>query len=130
MSVIALSGLTKRFGSVVAVDDLTLDVADGELLALLGPSGCGKTTTLRSLAGFELPDAGDIHFGDRRVTDLPPEQRNIGMVFQNYALFPHMTVRDNVAFGLDMRKTAGGEIARRVAAVLEKVQLRRLEDRL
>src|SRR5215470_11345649 len=129
MSVIALRGLTKRFGSVVAVDDLSLEVADGELLALLGPSGCGKTTTLRSVAGFELPDAGEIHFGDHRVTELPPERRNIGMVFQNYALFPHMTVFENVAFGLQMRKEPVASIRARVGATLEKVQLGGLEHR-
>jgi putative spermidine/putrescine transport system ATP-binding protein len=129
MSVIALRGLTKRFGHIVAVDDLSLEVADGELLALLGPSGCGKTTTLRSVAGFEIPDSGQIYFGDRRVTDLLPEQRNIGMVFQNYALFPHMTVQENVVFGLEMRKTAAGEAAQRVAAVLAKVQLTGLDRR-
>jgi ABC-type Fe3+/spermidine/putrescine transport system ATPase subunit len=129
MSVIALRGLTKRFGSVLAVDDLSLEIADGELLALLGPSGCGKTTTLRSVAGFEIPDGGEIFFGDRRVTDRLPEQRNIGMVFQNYALFPHMTVRENVAFGLEMRKAPARETAERVAAVLAKVQLAGLEGR-
>jgi putative spermidine/putrescine transport system ATP-binding protein len=129
MSAISLRGLTKRFGSVVAVDDLCLDVADGELIALLGPSGCGKTTTLRSIAGFETPDAGEIHFGDRRVTALLPEQRNIGMVFQNYALFPHLTVFDNVAFGLEMRREPPRAIAERVAAVLAKVQLTGLEGR-
>jgi ABC-type Fe3+/spermidine/putrescine transport system ATPase subunit len=129
MSVIALRGLTKRFGSVLAVDDLSLEIADGELLALLGPSGCGKTTTLRSVAGFEIPDGGEIFFGDRRVTDRLPEQRNIGMVFQNYALFPHLTVKDNVAFGLEMRKTPARETAERVAAVLAKVQLAGLEGR-
>jgi putative spermidine/putrescine transport system ATP-binding protein len=129
MSVISLRGLTKRFGNVTAVDDLHLEVGDGELIALLGPSGCGKTTTLRSIAGFEIPDAGEIYFGDRRVTDLLPEQRNIGMVFQNYALFPHMTVEANVAFGLQMRKTAVRETAQRVAAVLAKVQLAGLEGR-
>jgi ABC-type Fe3+/spermidine/putrescine transport system ATPase subunit len=129
VSVIALQGLTKRFGSVVAVDDLSLEVADGELLALLGPSGCGKTTTLRSIAGFEMPDAGEIFFGERRVTDRLPEQRNIGMVFQNYALFPHLTVYENVAFGLQMRKTLAHETAERVAAVLAKVQLSGLERR-
>jgi putative spermidine/putrescine transport system ATP-binding protein len=129
MSVIALRGLTKRFGSVRAVDDVSVDVADGELLALLGPSGCGKTTTLRTVAGFEMPDAGHIYFGERDVTGLLPERRNIGMVFQNYALFPHMTVQENVAFGLEMRKTASGEVARRVAAVLAKVQLAELEGR-
>ena len=129
MSAISLRGLTKRFGNVLAVDDLGLEVADGELIALLGPSGCGKTTTLRSIAGFEAPDAGEIHFGDRRVTALLPEQRNIGMVFQNYALFPHLTVWDNVAFGLEMRREPARAIAERVAAVLAKVQLSGLERR-
>src|SRR5262250_2622978 len=122
MSAISLTGLTKRFGSVVAVDDLHLDVRNGELVALLGPSGCGKTTTLRIVAGFELPDAGEIEFDDRRVTELQPERRNIGMVFQNYALFPHMTVAQNVAFGLEMRKFPGGEAQRQVDAVMDMVQ--------
>src|SRR5213594_340764 len=129
MSAITLRGLTKRFGSVVAVDDLHLDVQDGELMALLGPSGCGKTTTLRAIAGFELPDSGDIDFGDHRVTNLPPERRNIGMVFQNYALFPHMTVAQNVAFGLEMRKEPALAIRSRVATTLAKVQLTGLEGR-
>ncbi len=129
MSAISLRGLTKRFGSVVAVGDLSLEVRDGELIALLGPSGCGKTTTLRSIAGFETPDAGEIYFGDRRVTALLPEQRNIGMVFQNYALFPHLTVFENVAFGLEMRRERAGAVAERVAAVLAKVQLTGLERR-
>src|SRR5438876_5402735 len=129
MSRIALRGLTKRFTAVVAVDALHLDVGDGELIALLGPSGCGKTTTLRTIAGFETPDAGDIYFGDRRVTDLLPEHRNIGMVFQNYALFPHMTVAANVEFGLQMRKTPAPALRERVAAVLAKVQLTGLEAR-
>jgi len=129
MAGIQLRGLTKRFGSVVAVDDLSLDVADGELIALLGPSGCGKTTTLRTIAGFETPDAGEIYFGERRVSDLLPEQRRIGMVFQNYALFPHMTVAENVAFGLEMRKTPAAALRERVAAVLAKVQLTGLEKR-
>jgi putative spermidine/putrescine transport system ATP-binding protein len=129
MSAITLRGLTKRFGSVVAVDDLRLDVQDGELMALLGPSGCGKTTTLRAIAGFEVPDAGDIDFGDHRVTDLPPERRNIGIVFQNYALFPHMTVAQNVAFGLEMRKEPALAIRSRVATTLAKVQLTGLEGR-
>src|SRR5215813_11894098 len=114
MSAISLRGLTKRFGSVVAIDDLSLDVGDGELIALLGPSGCGKTTTLRSIAGFETPDAGEIYFGERRVDDLLPERRRIGMVFQNYALFPHMTVAENVAFGLEMRKTPAAVLRERV----------------
>ena len=118
MSAISLRRLTKRFGSVVAVGDLSLEVRDGELLALLGPSGCGKTTTLRSIAGFETPDAGEIYFGDRRVTALLPEQRNIGMVFQNYALFPHLTVVDNVAFGLKMRRERAAAIGERERATL------------
>ena len=129
MSAISLRGLTKRFGSVVAVDDLCLEVTDGELIALLGPSGCGKTTTLRSIAGFETPDAGEIQFGGRLVTTLLPEQRNIGMVFQGYALFPHLTVFDNVAFGLEMRRMPARAIAEQVAAVLAKVQLTGLERR-
>jgi putative spermidine/putrescine transport system ATP-binding protein len=129
MSAIALRALTKRFGSVVAVDRLHLDGRDGELLALLGPSGCGKTTTLRMIAGFEVPDEGEIAFGARRVTDLLPEERNIGMVFQNYALFPHMSVHDNVAFGLQMRKVAPADVRARVAATLAKVQLTGLEAR-
>ncbi|OLD50274.1 MAG: hypothetical protein AUI83_11610 [Armatimonadetes bacterium 13_1_40CM_3_65_7] len=98
-------------------------------MALLGPSGCGKTTTLRAIAGFELPDSGDIDFGDHRVTNLPPERRNIGMVFQNYALFPHMTVAQNVAFGLEMRKEPALAIRARVATTLAKVQLTGLEGR-
>jgi putative spermidine/putrescine transport system ATP-binding protein len=129
MSAISLRGLTKRFGSVVAVDDLSLEVTDGELIALLGPSGCGKTTTLRTIAGFETPDAGGIQFGARRVTTLLPEERNIGMVFQSYALFPHLTVFDNVAFGLEMRRMPARTIAEQVAAVLAKVQLTGLERR-
>ena len=129
MSAISLQGLTKRFGSVLAVDDLHLDIRDGELLALLGPSGCGKTTTLRLIAGFEIPDGGEIFFGDRRVTDLLPERRNIGMVFQNYALFPHLTVDENVAFGLEMRKESRAAIEERVAAILAKVQLTGVEPR-
>src|SRR4029450_1820108 len=129
MSAIVLTGLTKRFGSVVAVDDLNLGVHNGELVALLGPSGCGKTTTLRLIAGFELPDAGEIDFDDRRVTELQPERRHIEIVFQNYALFPHMTVAQNVAFGLEMRKEPALAIRSRVATTLAKVQLTGLEGR-
>src|SRR6202795_2667101 len=129
MSGISLRGLTKRFGSVVAVGDLSLEVRDGELIALLGPSGCGQTTTLRSIAGFETPDAREIYFGDRRVTALLPEQRNIGMVFQNYALFPHLTVFENVAFGLEMRGQKRSETVPRVARMLELVRLAGFESR-
>src|SRR5215470_3252754 len=116
MSRLSVRKLTKLYSGTAAVEALDLDVAEGEFVSLLGPSGCGKTTTLRCVAGLEVPTSGTINFGDNEVTRLPPEQRNIGMVFQNYALFPHMTVRDNVAFGLAMRKTPAGEAARRVAS--------------
>ncbi len=129
MAEIRLRGLTKRFADVVAVSDLTLEAASGELVALLGPSGCGKTTTLRMVAGFETPAAGRILLGDRDVTDLAPERRNCGMVFQHYALFPHLTVAQNVAFGLEMRQAPRADIARRVAAILERVGLAGLEGR-
>src|SRR5260221_12097344 len=98
--------LTKHYGATVAVRDVSLDVADGEFLVLLGPSGCGKTTILRMVAGFVAPTAGAIRIGDRAVTRLPPWKRNAGLVFQSYALFPHLTVAQNVAFGLEMRKLA------------------------
>jgi iron(III) transport system ATP-binding protein len=124
-----LRAVVKRFGGVTAVDDVTLTIADGELFTLLGPSGCGKTTLLRLLAGFSAPDGGEIWFGDRRVDGLAPYERNIGMVFQNYALWPHMTVRDNVTYGLKLRKLAGDEIARRLREGLGKVNLAGLEDR-
>jgi putative spermidine/putrescine transport system ATP-binding protein len=120
---IQLEEVTKRFGSVTAVDRMRLDLQEGELIAFLGPSGCGKTTTLRMVAGFEHPTAGTIRIGGRDVTNLPPERRNVGMVFQNYALFPHMTVEQNVAYGLQMRKVERAETTARVTAMLEKVQL-------
>src|SRR5438552_11279201 len=126
---IALSEVTKRFASTTAVDRISLEIADGELFTLLGPSGCGKTTLLRLIAGFAAVDAGEIRFGERRVERLPPYARNIGMVFQNYALWPHMTVRGNVTYGLRLRKLTGAEIARRLAAGLAKVNLTGLEDR-
>ena len=111
---VQLRGITKRFGAVTAVYDLTLDIADGEFFSLLGPSGCGKTTTLRLLGGFEEPTSGTILFGDENVTDRPPYQRDVNTVFQNYALFPRMTVFDNIAFGLRRRGVAGADIRRRV----------------
>jgi iron(III) transport system ATP-binding protein len=126
---IAIRGVVKRFGAVTAVDRAELDVADGELFTLLGPSGCGKTTLLRLLAGFYQPDAGEIHFGDRKVSGLAPYERNIGMVFQNYALWPHMTVAGNVSYGLRLRKLAEAEITRRVREGLAKVNLVGLEAR-
>jgi iron(III) transport system ATP-binding protein len=126
---IALRSLVKRFGGVVAVDAATLDIADGELFTLLGPSGCGKTTLLRLVAGFYSPDSGEIRFGERRVDMLPPYERNIGMVFQNYALWPHMTVRANVTYGLRLRRLSADEISRRLEHGLRQVNLTGLEDR-
>ena len=129
MAEISLRGLTKRFGATVAVNDLTLTLASGELVALLGPSGCGKTTTLRMIAGFEAPTQGRVLLGDLDVTEAPPEKRNCGMVFQNYALFPHLTVHQNVAFGLQMRGVDRAELDRRVAEILDKVGLGELGRR-
>jgi putative spermidine/putrescine transport system ATP-binding protein len=129
MSSISLRSLTKRFGPVVAVSNLDLELPEGELIAFLGPSGCGKTTTLRMIAGFETADAGTIHLGGRDVTTLPPERRDAGMVFQNYALFPHLTVFENVAFGLQMRKIPKDAIRTRVHEILDKVQLSGLDRR-
>src|SRR5450432_4861453 len=114
MATVTLDHVSKRFGDVVAVDDFSVEVAEGELLVLLGPSGCGKTTTLRMIAGFTDASAGTVRIRDRDVTHDPPYRRNIGVVFQNYALFPHLTVFENVAFGLRRRRTADEEIARRV----------------
>src|SRR5512143_3165814 len=100
---IAVEHLTKRFGSLAAVSDVSLAIEDGELFTLLGPSGCGKTTLLRLIAGFYAPDEGELRFDDKRVNDLPAHERGIGMVFQNYALWPHMTGFDNVAYGPRVR---------------------------
>ena len=129
MAEVRLDAVSKRFAATAAVDALSLQVADGELIALLGPSGCGKTTTLRCIGGFIDPDAGEIYFGQRRITHLPPEQRSVGMVFQHYALFPHMTVFDNVAFGLRMRRVPADDVRRRVDAILAKVQLAEMARR-
>jgi len=126
---IAIREVVKRFGAVTAVDRADLSVRDGELFTLLGPSGCGKTTLLRLVAGFYQPDAGEIRFGDRLVSGLPPYERNIGMVFQNYALWPHMTVAANVAYGLKLRKLGGAEVAARLAEGLRKVNLTGYESR-
>jgi putative spermidine/putrescine transport system ATP-binding protein len=114
---------SKRFGASVVLDDVSLDVADGEFVTLLGPSGSGKTTLLNIIAGFTAPDTGSIHFGTEDVTRLSPHKRGIGIVFQNYALFPHMSVTDNVAFPLKARGVAGGEIADQVAWALSLVKL-------
>lgn len=129
MPEVKLDGVTKRYGKVTAVDRLDLVVRDGEILTLLGPSGCGKTTTLRCIAGFVVPDEGRIFLGEEEVTRLPPEKRDIGFVFQNYALWPHMTVFQNLAFGLQLRRTPKEEIGKRVREVLSLVRLSGMEDR-
>jgi ABC-type Fe3+/spermidine/putrescine transport system ATPase subunit len=126
---VALRGLTKRYGEVTAARDVTLDVRAGEFLTLLGPSGSGKTTTLMMVAGFVLPDAGAVEIDGRDVTWLDPNRRGLGMVFQSYLLFPHLTVARNVAFPLEVRRTPRPRIQARVADVLDLVQLRGLEDR-
>ena len=126
---VSLHNITKRFGATPVVNEVSLDIADGELFFLLGPSGCGKTTLLRTIAGFYLPDNGTLKFGDRDVTTLPPNQRNTGMVFQNYALWPHMTVAGNVAYGLDVRKIPADEKARRVKAALAAVRMEEFAER-
>lgn len=121
--------LTKRFGEFVALDDVSLEIADGSLTALLGPSGSGKSTLLRIIAGLETPDEGEVFIEDRDVTRIPPQQRGIGFVFQHYAPFKHMTVRDNVAFGLTIRRRPKDEIKRRVHELLELVQIEQFADR-
>ncbi|HEX2887542.1 ABC transporter ATP-binding protein [Vineibacter terrae] len=127
---IRLEGVSKSFdGKVKAVDDVSLAIAPGEFFSLLGPSGCGKTTSLRMIAGFEAPDAGRIRVGGADITDVPVHKRDMGMVFQSYALFPHRTVAENVAFGLRMRGLPREEIRRRVAAALKQVALDGYEDR-
>jgi putative spermidine/putrescine transport system ATP-binding protein len=123
VTAVAIQQLVKRYRGHAAVDGLDLQIERGEFVSLLGPSGCGKTTTLKCLAGFETIDSGRILFDGRDVAALPPEQRDIGMVFQNYALFPHLTVAGNLAFGLEMRGRPRAEIDERVRAVLDLVQL-------
>ena len=129
MSDVELSSLTKRYGETLAVDDVSLRVEEGEFFSLLGPSGCGKTTTLRMIAGFVRPNEGQVFIGGEDMTLLPPERRGIGIVFQNYAIFPHMTVFDNIAFGLRMRKVPKREIRGRVGKALEQVNLDGYERR-
>ena len=126
---VILENVSKRFGKVVAVDNVSLEVKDGELFTILGPSGCGKTTTLRIVAGFEFPDEGRVLFDDVDVTYRKPYERGTAMVFQNYALWPHMSVFDNIAYGLRVRKLPKDEVRRRVMKVLELVGLKGLEDR-
>ncbi len=130
MARLELSNVSKHYGPTRAADDVTLDVADGEFLVLLGPSGCGKTTTLRIVAGFIEPTSGTVRVGARDITSLPPWKRNAGLVFQSYALFPHLTVDENVAFGLEMRRVPKADMAPRIAEALRLVRLDHLGARL
>jgi spermidine/putrescine transport system ATP-binding protein len=126
---VRLERVTKDFGETVAVDDLSLDIAVGEFFSLLGPSGCGKTTTLRMIGGFEEPSRGTIYLRGRDVTDLPPHKRDVNTVFQSYALFPHLNVFENVAFGLRRRKVSSDDIQTRVGRALKLVDLEGFEKR-
>jgi len=128
-NMIEYANVSKQFGDVVAVDDVSFTVKQGEMLALLGPSGSGKTTTLRMLAGFETPTSGDIYLDGENVTGIPPHKRDTGMVFQDYALFPHMTVAENIAFGLKRRGFGSSDVDSRVTEVLRMVDLSGFGDR-
>ncbi|PYN68961.1 MAG: polyamine ABC transporter ATP-binding protein, partial [Candidatus Rokuibacteriota bacterium] len=129
MADVELRGIAKRYGAVQAVAALDLRVEPGQFVSLLGPSGCGKTTTLRIIAGLVRPDAGQVIIGGRVMNDVPVHHRGLGLVAQNYALFPHMTVMENVTFGLRMRRAAPADIARRAGEALEMVRLTGLGDR-
>ncbi|MSQ39543.1 MAG: ATP-binding cassette domain-containing protein, partial [Chloroflexi bacterium] len=126
MSTVTFQGVSKKYGEVLAVDNLSLEINDGEFMVLVGPSGCGKTTSLRMIAGLEEITDGTLLIGNKVVNDIAPKDRDIAMVFQSYALYPHMTVRENLAFGLKLRKIEKGEIERRVneaAAILDLTKL-------
>ena len=129
MSRVVLDKVTKKYGETFAVRAADLDIREGEFLTLLGPSGCGKTTTLRMIAGFVLPTSGTVYLGDENVTRLPPNKRGIGMVFQDYALFPHMTIGENIGFGLAERRVDKVSINKRVKELLDMVQLSTVEHR-
>src|SRR3990170_1792729 len=129
MAFLDLNNISKKFGAAAAVEDFSLEVQKGELVSFLGPSGCGKTTTLRVVAGFEIPTTGAVVLSGEDITRKPPHQRNVGMVFQAYALFPNMTVSENVGFGLKIAKKAREEIGRRVREMLDLIQMPQLGDR-
>src|SRR6478672_7890339 len=129
MATVTFENVQKMYGDFQAVKDLNLEIGDGEFMVLVGPSGCGKTTSLRMIAGLEEISAGTLRIGDRIVNDVPPKDRDIAMVFQSYALYPHMSVRDNLAFGLKLRKVPKAEIERRVNEAAETIQLQKLLDR-
>ena len=124
MAKIVLRRVTKSFGQKVAVDDLNLEVEDGEFVIVVGPSGCGKTTTLRMIAGFETPNMGTLHIGGTLMNHVPPKDRNLAMVFQNYALFPHMSVERNLSFGLRIRHTSKKELNTQVHEIAEMLGIR------
>ena len=128
--IVQFKGILKRFGSVVAVEKMDFDIEEGSLVTLLGPSGCGKTTLLRMVAGLEEPTEGDIFIKGVRINDTPIHKRNLGMIFQNYALFPHKTIFDNVAFGLKYRDVAKEEVKKKVTQALEMVRLPGVENRM
>ena len=130
MSKITIQNAKKQYGDTTVIEGLNLEIRDGELFTLLGPSGCGKTTLLRMIAGFNSIEGGDFYFNEERINDKEPSKRNIGMVFQNYAIFPHMTVAKNVAYGLKNRKTPKDEIARETDRLLEIMQIKQYADRL
>jgi len=129
MATVTFDHVWKKYGDVIAVNDLSLEIQDGEFMVLVGPSGCGKTTSLRMIAGLEEITEGDLRIGDRIVNNVPPKDRDIAMVFQSYALYPHMTVRDNLAFGLKLRKTPKNEIERRVKEAAGMLSLEPLLNR-
>jgi putative spermidine/putrescine transport system ATP-binding protein len=129
MNFLTLTNISKIFGSSVAVEDFNLDIEKGELVSFLGPSGCGKTTTLRMIAGFELPTTGTIHINGQDVTTRPTAQRNVGMVFQSYALFPNMTIGKNISFGLEVAKRSRAEIKERVTEMLDLIHMSNLGNR-
>jgi multiple sugar transport system ATP-binding protein len=129
MATVTFDHVNKIYGDFQAVHDLNLEIADGEFMVLVGPSGCGKTTSLRMIAGLEEISSGELRIGDRVVNDVPPKDRDIAMVFQSYALYPHMSVRENLAFGLKLRKVPKAEIERRVNEAAETIQLQKLLDR-
>jgi len=126
---VIIKDAVKRYGDFTALNGVSLNIKEGEFFTLLGPSGCGKTTLLRMIAGFNSIEAGDFYFGDKRINDVPAHKRDIGMVFQNYAIFPHLTVKENVAYGLKARKVGKKEMEERVAEALKLVQIEHLADR-
>src|SRR5512143_2481652 len=129
MATVTFENVNKVFGDFHAVKDLNLEIGDGEFMVLVGPSGCGKTTSLRMIAGLEEVSTGELRIGDRVVNDVPPKDRDIAMVFQNYALYPHMSVRENLAFGLKLRKLPRAEVQRRVQRAAEILELGAILDR-